>query len=405
MARDTLSISKRKRHKGFAALFVVMLAAALGIISYIVISYGRISLNVTEEKQLLDTCSIAAGQSIIFTNDIDNICNPTYLNRCVGLINEDLQPNYQCQDLGLECNIDNECERRFLISSTYDPGRGEVTKTVDIVVNEEEHDVEIIDAAVIMLLDFSGSMGGNRIVQLKDTVRQFIDAEYNLSYSVILYNSDIIISSSIGKGPLHRQTVNNIIDTNNPSGGTNFVKPLEEAMQQISQTNHEAYYIMLISDGSPNEGSGPSQSFVQNNIMNIDDNNCIYSTSQNPCISVYTLGVDNANVNALASLSGNTINNNPDEYSYIVNANQVAAAFSAIIEEIMCRIGPVLGNENLHVFNGLDVLEENIDYVFDDQYSILKFYDEEPFNVCTQMLNSNATITLRWGSPKLYVND
>ena len=404
MAQDILYTLK-KRNKGFAALFVIILSATLAIISYKVISYGRISLNVFEEKQLLDTCSINAGQSIISTNDIENVCSAIYLNRCVSLINEDLEPNYQCRDLGLECNADEDCVRRFSITSTYDPGQKEVVKSVDITIPEETHDVEIVDAAVIMLLDFSGSMAGNRIVQLKNTVRQFIDAEYNLSYSVILYNSDIIVTSNIGKGALHKQSVHNIINSNNPNKGTNFVRPLEEAMTQISQTNYEAYYILLISDGSPNEGSSPSQSFVQNNIMNINDNNCIYSTSQNPCISVYTLGVDNADTSVLESLSGNTLNTNASEYSYVVNANQVAAAFSAIIEEIMCKIGPITINENFHVFNGLDVLEENIDYIFDSQYNILKFYDEEPFNVCTQMLDNNALITLRWGSPILYVNE
>ena len=51
----------------------------------------------------------------------------------------------------------------------------------------------------------------------------------------------------------------------------------------------------------------------------------------------------------------------------------------------MCRIGPVIANEHLSVFNNLEILEENIDYVFDRQNKILKFYDVEPFNICTEM--------------------
>ena len=256
-----------------------------------------------------------------------------------------------------------------------------------------------------MLLDYSGSMGGNRIVQLKNTVSEFINSDFNLSYSVILYNSSVIVSSDIGNNPQHKQTVLSMVSNRGPGGGTNFIVPLNKAIQQIQNTNYEAYYILLISDGSPNEGIAPSQNFVANNILNINNNNCIYSTVANPCITVYTLGVDNANVNALQSISGNTLSTVPNEFSFIVNANQVEAAFNAIIEEIMCRIGPVIAEGDLNVFNNEQILEQGIDYIYDDLYNILKFYDEEPFNICTNMLNNNAQITLRWGKTKLYINE
>jgi hypothetical protein len=246
-------------------------------------------------------------------------------------------------------------------------------------------------------------MNGNRIVQLKDTVSQFINSDFNLSYSVILYNDEVIVTSSIGKSQQHKQSVLSIVNNHSPGGGTSFIKPLNKAIDQITQTGYEAYYILLISDGSPNEGINPSQNFVQNNILNINDDNCIYSTIVNPCITVYTLGVDNANTDALQSISGNTLNNLPEEFSFVVNTSQVAAAFNAIIEEIMCRIGPVIADGNLNVFNGTQILEEGSDYLSDNLYKILKFYDVDPLNICTSMLNNDAQITLRWGRPELNV--
>jgi uncharacterized protein YegL len=402
MEQDTLYTLRRQQSKGFAALTVVLLSAVLGMISFAIIQYGRISLNVANEKQTLDSCSIGVGQSIIATNDIEEICYGDYLNNCSDLLGMP-NPDFFCEDLGLQCDVNGTCERKFGISSTYNPGRGDVTKSVTISIPEETHDVDLIDAAVIMLLDYSGSMNGNRIQQLKDTVSQFVNSDFNLSYSVILYNNSIIEKSDIGKSPQHKQSVLSIVNNRSPGGGTNFVAPLQEAMTQIQATNYEAYYILLISDGSPNEGSGPSQTFVQNNIRNINDNNCIYSTVSNPCITVYTLGVDNANTNALQSISGNTLNTTPNEFSFVVNANQVAAAFNAIIEEIMCRIGPIIAEGDLNVFNDTQILEEGVDYLYDNLYKILKFYDEEPFNICTNMLNNNAQITLRWGKPKINV--
>jgi len=391
-----------KYNKGFSALLVIMITAVLSLISLSTIKFGRISLNISKEKQILDTCSITLGKSIIETNDVDQACFSDYLNECASLFDAE-SPNFVCEDLGTECDVNNVCERKFGISSTYNPGRGGVTKSVEISIPEETHDVDLIDAAVIMLLDYSGSMGGNRIVQLKNTVSEFINSDFNLSYSVILYNNSVIVSSDIGNSPQHKQAVLSMVNNRSPSGGTNFVAPLNRAIQQIQSTSYEAYYILLISDGSPNEGIEPSQNFVANNIININDNNCIYSTEVNPCITVYTLGVDNANVNALQSISGNTLSTVPNEFSFIVNANQVEAAFNAIIEEIMCRIGPVIAEGNLNVFNNEQVLEQGIDYIYDDLYKIIKFYDEEPFNICTNMINNSAQITLRWGNPNLYV--
>ena len=391
-----------KYNKGFSALLVIMITAVLSLISLSTIKFGRISLNISKEKQILDTCSITLGKSIIETNDVDQACFSDYLNECASLFDAE-SPNFVCEDLGTECDVNNVCERKFGISSTYNPGRGGVTKSVEISIPEETHDVDLIDAAVIMLLDYSGSMGGNRIVQLKNTVSEFINSDFNLSYSIILYNNSVIVSSDIGNSPQHKQAVLSMVNNRSPSGGTNFVAPLNRAIQQIQSTSYEAYYILLISDGSPNEGIEPSQNFVANNIININDNNCIYSTEVNPCITVYTLGVDNANVNALQSISGNTLSTVPNEFSFIVNANQVEAAFNAIIEEIMCRIGPVIAEGNLNVFNNEQVLEQGIDYIYDDLYKIIKFYDEEPFNICTNMINNSAQITLRWGNPNLYV--
>ncbi|MBT6325383.1 MAG: hypothetical protein HOJ35_05400, partial [Bdellovibrionales bacterium] len=162
MEQDTLYISKlAQKNKGFAALTIISLAAVMSLISFIVIQYGRISLNVMEEKQILDSCSIDLGTSIIKTNKVDEICDVRFLNECATTLSENVNPNFQCVDLGLECDLNNVCERNFGITSSYNPGRGNTSKFVTITVPEEVHDVNLIDAAVIMLLDYSGSMSGN----------------------------------------------------------------------------------------------------------------------------------------------------------------------------------------------------------------------------------------------------
>ena len=395
---------KYLNERGFAAAFTLLLAAVLAVLSYKIIFIGSIGINVAKEKQALDSCALYAGIKIIETNDFENICSSNFFNECTGYL-EDVNINGEmvCTDQGLICDVDNECERVIYVSSTYNPGLQDVTKSVKVHVKEEEHDVNLVDAAVILLLDYSGSMNGNRITQLKSTVNQFINSSFNLSYSVILYNNDIISFSNINKGQQHDNFVSNIVNSNNPGGGTSFIRPIRKAIEQIQTSNYEAYYILLVSDGQPNEGINQSKTYVENNILNISDRNCVYSTRANPCITVYTLGVDNANTNALHAISGNAISTNSLDFSFTVNANQVTIAFEAIIREIMCRIGPVHGQNNIRVFNKTDLLEESIDYVYNEEHKILKLYDEEPFNICSQLLNESAKITIRWGKPKLYV--
>lgn len=394
----------RKRQKGMISAIILFAAGILALFSIGIIDIGKVSINTNIEKQALDSCSILIGNKVIQTNNIELACNSNFGNECLE-ISGSKNGSLTCNDSGLTCNNNEECKRKFLVSSTYSIQSTEVVKSSNIYINEENHEVNLVDAAVVLLLDYSGSMEGNRINQLKSAAREFIDSRFNLSYSVVLYNNSIIATSNIGKGLNHDQTALSIINNNNPSGGTNFVLPMQEAMQQIRNSNHEVYYIILISDGSPNEGLQPSKDFVDNNIMSISNDFCIFSTPQNPCISIFTLGVDNADINVLSNLSGNTLNQNNNDYLYTVNANQTESAFNAIIEEIMCRVGPVVAGDNLYVFNDLEVLEEDIDYVYDEDIKIIKFYDQDPFNICTEMLNNRSNITIRWGKTYLEVLD
>jgi hypothetical protein len=130
------------------------------------------------------------GKTINESNNVENICSTDFLNNCAISL-DSREPSFICEDLGLECDNNGLCKRKFSIKSKYNPNRGYVTKENVVSVNEEVHNINFVDAAVIMLLDFSGSMRGNRIVQLKNAVRHFVNEDYNLSYSVILYNNTV----------------------------------------------------------------------------------------------------------------------------------------------------------------------------------------------------------------------
>ncbi len=395
----------KKNNKAFSSLITCLLAGTLAIISFLILRFGVISKNTFHEKQALDACGYAVGKNIIYSNDIQEFCLNSNNSSCNlrgnNLISEDTA--FTCEDNGLVCDQDNNCYRELIVTSRYNPGVDFVEKSVKVKVNEEVHDVERIDAAVIFLLDYSGSMQGNRILQLKSAVNSFIDANYDLNYAVLTYNDDVIETSSISKGFDHDQTARSIVDRNVAGGGTNFARPIQRALSLISQTSHEVYYIILVSDGSPNEGAADSMNIVNNRIRSINSDHCIYSTSSNPCITIFSLGVDNANTSILDSLSGNSLSQDHNDFSYEISANETTLAFNAIIKEIMCRIGPVITEDLVYVFNDIDLLEENVDYFYDRSNKVIKFYDVPPLNICEQIINNNDNITIRWGKPLVEV--
>ena len=114
MAQDTLFTLKnprqRSKSKGIAAVVTLFLAAVLALISYKIIEIGAIAINVNTEKQLLDTCGIIVGQNIIKTNNIEEACSQEKLNQCINFI-ENSTSRMECIDLGLECDVDNNCEQ------------------------------------------------------------------------------------------------------------------------------------------------------------------------------------------------------------------------------------------------------------------------------------------------------
>ena len=392
-------IHKNKRESGAALLIVCALSLILAISSYIGIQYGLNSKHSMTEWQGVDSCAVSIGNNIVTTNDIESICNNVQNYLCEDL-NEFTESSYSCVDRGIVCDENEICTRTISVTGTNESENSQTNRSTDIELIEENHEIKKVDSALIFLLDYSGSMQGNRINQLKNSFRFFVNASYDLDYAVLIYSSSVIDNSSIGKGLNHDQNALSIVNRNNPSGGTNFVKPIERALDLIRRTEYESYFVLLVSDGSPNEGSEPSVNLVNSRIKSLDPNNCLFPSKDNPCISIYSLGVDNANMSTLNELSGNSNNNNPQEYSFLINSNQTQLAFEAIVSEIMCRIGPIkLSNFNL--FNDTQLLEDNIDYYVDNVNNIIKFYDVEPINICTEMVTNNANITIRQKNVKL----
>ena len=426
----------RYDQSGFTAYVIILLAATLAGISMLVIDFGRGANRIHTEKQLLDSHGFIVGQQIIsqglgaacvngeFVGDTDELSQALF-NQLDQVEREDR--TYLCEELDDgEVIVREEGDpsgppgtfRRYRVSSSYnalaDPSQvnqqGEdKNRSVIVEVREINGEVERPRPQIMFVLDYSGSMNSNnRANRLKGAMQEFVNANYEVDYGVILFDSNVRTTIGLGEGANHNQSVMSTVNGNNPGGGTNFHGPLQNAVGALNQTNNQHSYVVLVSDGQPGDGSS-AQSFVNNTIRGIDPDICQSRSGNSICHTVYTLGVDGANLNMLESLSGNaaTAPGDRDTFTFSIAAQDTQAAFRAIVDDILCSFGPLepqpsVEEENtISVFLNESPLTRNVDFEYDRSTNAVKLYDADGNQACTNALDNGGSITIRYGKPRV----
>ena len=435
-------ISAGKREEGgFAALVVVMVAATLALLSLEVVDYGHIANRVTTEKQLLDAHGQLVGLNIInsgreatcsqgrFSGDVDEIS--TALFGEMDQVNQE-DRTYRCKPLDDGELIVREpgdpdgppgSFRRYRVTSGYNALKGDpdqenehnvINRSVIVEVRELETTVQDARPQIMFVLDYSGSMARNdKHNALKRAMQRFVDANYEMDYGVVLFESSIIGLERTSHGPGHNREVMAKVDVF-PEGGTKFEKPLERATEELRRAYNPYSYIILVSDGLPAD-AGDAQRFVNSSIRNIDPENCIMRRGDPACITIYTLSVDNVERGRtiLTSLSGNaaTPQHKREDYMYdIRDPANTEVALKAILDEILCAFGPLeappsAGEEDtIKVFIDDDLLpNDGAHYSYDSDTNQVFLYDVEGGRqVCTEAVN-HGKLTIRYGKPRVIV--
>jgi len=148
---------------------------------------------------------------------------------------------------------------------------------------------------------------------------------------------------------------------------------------------------------------------VNSTIRGIDPNICLTRSGNVTCHTVYTLGVDNANMGMLQSLSGNaaTAPNDYGNFAFAIASQNTDEAFGAIVDDILCSFGPlepqpsVEEEDTIHVFLNEESLTVNVDYEYDRNLNAVKLYDSNNRQACTDALNNGGAITIRYGKPRI----
>jgi len=429
--------SVRQEERGYVAYVIVLLAATLAGLSMLTIDYGRTANRIAVEKQLLRTHGHIVGQQIIsqgitsacvngeFTGDTADLSQALFGD--LEEINQD-DRTYACEELDDGEVITREENspdgpagtfRRYRVTSSYnalsnvddDEERGDSkSRSIIVEVREINGEVERPRPQIMFILDYSGSMSQNgRADRLKSAVQQFVSAQYEVDYGVILFDSGVRTTIGLGSGANHNQSVLSTVNGNSPGGGTSFHGPLQSGVNALNQTNNQHSYVVLVSDGHPGDGSA-AQNFVNNNIRGINPEICLTRIGNETCHTVYTLGVDNANMGMLESLSGNaaTAAGDRNDFAFEISAQNTQEAFSAIVDDILCSFGPlqpqpsVEDEDTINVFLNEEALTRNIDFEYDRNLNSIKLYDADNGNAaCTAALNNGGAITIRYGKPRV----
>ena len=430
------SIQNHRNERGFTAYVIILLAATLAGLSMLAIDFGRGANRVSMEKQLLDSHAYIVGQQIIsqgvtsacvdgeFVGDTEQISQVLFNQ--LDQVERD-ERSYKCEELdGGEVLIREAGDpsgpagsfRRYRVCSDYNAlqnpnspqEEGEDIKRCSIVeVREIGGEVERPRPQIMFILDYSGSMNSNnRGNRLKGAMQDFVNANYELDYGVILFDSSVRTTIGLGSGANHNQSVMSTVNGNSPGGGTAFHGPLQNAVSALNQSGNQHSYVVLVSDGMPHDGSS-AQSYVNNVIRGIDPNICLTRSGNQTCHTVYTLGVDNANMGMLDSLSGNaaTAPNDRTDFSFEISAQDTQAAFRAIVDDILCSFGPIEPQPSVEEEQTINVLlnevplERNVDFEYDRSLNAIKLYDANGNQACTNALDNGGSITIRYGKPRV----
>ncbi len=142
--------------------------------------------------------------------------------------------------------------------------------------------------AIVMLIDSSGSMDGEKITEVKRAARSFVqrqDLQKN-QIAVLGFGSKVQIGTPLTSD---LKTLEEAIENLNDGGGTLMNLALAEAVEQLKTTNLNKN-ILLFTDGEP---SSPQETIA------------VASQVQKEKITLITVGTGDANADFLSQLTGN----------------------------------------------------------------------------------------------------
>jgi Mg-chelatase subunit ChlD len=189
---------------------------------------------------------------------------------------------------------------------------------------------------VVLVLDFSGSMEGERIRVLKESMQQTLnDQTLDMNFAGVLFSDDVISSVDLNTASGRDDLITMITD-NAANGGTNTGSAYTKAAQLLDQTPRpDGYprYVVLVSDGEPND---PGAAVAAAEGLWNNQKATLMALDLSGARSAFMLGVSGR-----PDKKGD-----PSYYFNVSNTDLFQSAIAEIISTVLCPITPLDASAN-----------------------------------------------------------
>lgn len=130
---------------------------------------------------------------------------------------------------------------------------------------------------IIFVLDKSGSMGGDKIAQLKQSFNHILDQlPENDRFNIIMFDSNIKTYKTglIDATDSNKKDAKSYLSGQSADGSTNLYDGLEQALSMLSYHESRVPIIVMLTDGQANHGSFTSPVPIRENILKQNDIKC-----------------------------------------------------------------------------------------------------------------------------------
>jgi Ca-activated chloride channel family protein len=229
---------------------------------------------------------------------------------------------------------------------------------------------KLLNKNIILVLDSSGSMSGQKIIQAKDAARFIIDhLDKNDKFSLIDFDDSVEVFSSelVSADSQNKSRALQFVDEIEDAGGTNINDALLQALK-LTQAGDRPNYILFLTDGLPTVGITRTPDILRN-INQINTSNS----------RVFVFGVGNdVNTELLDRIS----TDNRGTSVYVDQGDDLEIAISSYYEKIS---SPLLSELKI-TFNGIEVKDSyprNLPDLFKGSQLVLlgKFTGKGPVSV------------------------
>jgi Ca-activated chloride channel family protein len=201
-------------------------------------------------------------------------------------------------------------------------------------------DDEIVARDVVLVLDTSGSMQGEKIEQAREAVRYVVESlNPDDRFNLITFSTGVRLWKNRLQ-PFTSRTVqeaNRWIDGISASGSTDINRALLEGLAQFDEESDHPAYLLFLTDGLPTQGETDPQRIIDNAVQN-------RPTESNLRLFTFGVGYD-VNTDLLGELSqqmgGRTTYVKPTEEI----DEAVSAFYNQIGKPVLANVSTTLGDD------------------------------------------------------------